>query len=520
MKNIISLFTALLITVFSFANNLTVTSVSAPTTTSMTVQVSWDNAWNVNSAPNNHDAVWLFVKAQDCTTPTRQWRHVNISAASIAAPNTSNLVASVPADQKGIFIRKNTFGVSATVSATITLTFATPFSSVAQVNFQAIGLEMVEVPQGAYELGDGLSTINRFYNTPITNLDITSEGSLAAGYIKSTSQVVPASFPKGFAKFYCMKYEISQHQYVTFLNTLNATQQAERVNNIIATNNYGFSGTNAQTGPSSSPSYRNAIRVITPSSNGNPAIFGSDLNTFSPPNTVDDGQHIACNFLAWDDLCAFLDWSALRPMTELEFEKACRGVGSRVNNEYAWGTVSINTTTNNIQNLGLDNEGISLSVSQSLNLGTTGIAGLSGTTIYFESSSRGPGRIGFLSNASSSTRNSAGATYYGIMEMTGNVMEQSVVVNDQVFGTQSYNFPIFFDGAHGDGNLSSHGYANVPTWPGAVSSIMRGGSYETTNITGQISDRTYVGSTVTGYSSINNISNWHSVGGRGVRSVY
>ncbi|MFN3345365.1 MAG: hypothetical protein ACK412_06920 [Chloroherpetonaceae bacterium] len=36
----------------------------------------------------------------------------------------------------------------------------------------------------------------------------------------------------------------------------------------------------------------------------------------------------------------YLAWSGLRPMTELEFEKACRGVEKGVPGEFAWGNAS------------------------------------------------------------------------------------------------------------------------------------------------------------------------------------
>jgi formylglycine-generating enzyme required for sulfatase activity len=42
------------------------------------------------------------------------------------------------------------------------------------------------------------------------------------------------------------------------------------------------------------------------------------------------------NILSWFDVAAYLDWAALRPMTELEFEKVCRGPENRIAGEYAW----------------------------------------------------------------------------------------------------------------------------------------------------------------------------------------
>ena len=99
-----------------------------------------------------------------------------------------------------------------------------------------------------------------------------------------------------------MKYEISQAQYAAFLSTLTSTQ----VSNRYSSSNYN--------------SYRNMITGTT----GN---YSSSL------------EDVACNYLTWMDGCAYADWAGLRPMTELEYEKACRGTSSPVAGEYAWGTL-------------------------------------------------------------------------------------------------------------------------------------------------------------------------------------
>ena len=43
------------------------------------------------------------------------------------------------------------------------------------------------------------------------------------------------------------------------------------------------------------------------------------------------------------NLCTYLDWAGLRPMTELEYEKICRGPSAPVAGEYAWGSTTIGT---------------------------------------------------------------------------------------------------------------------------------------------------------------------------------
>lgn len=58
-------------------------------------------------------------------------------------------------------------------------------------------------------------------------------------------------------------------------------------------------------------------------------------------NETTDGKWIACNWLTWMDGAAYTDWAALRPFTELEFEKAARGPQLVVNDEYSWGSTDL-----------------------------------------------------------------------------------------------------------------------------------------------------------------------------------
>ena len=46
------------------------------------------------------------------------------------------------------------------------------------------------------------------------------------------------------------------------------------------------------------------------------------------------------NWVSWDDGIAFAAWARLRPMTEFEYTKACRGPSEPVAGDYPWGTSS------------------------------------------------------------------------------------------------------------------------------------------------------------------------------------
>ena len=115
-----------------------------------------------------------------------------------------------------------------------------------------------------------------------------------------------------------------------------------------------------------------------------------------------------------------------------------------------------------------------------------------------------------------SNRVQAGATYYGIMEMGGNVWEQCVG------GGNGYDYSSFTT-INGDGSLTNLGLANVTGWPtsggGNSGTILRGGGYNSgvTNYV-QVSDRTFLaGSSLNGEAFNTNGTN--QVGGRGVRTM-
>ena len=168
--------------------------------------------------------------------------------------------------------------------------------------------------------------------------------------------------------------------------------------------------------------------------------------------------YVACNFLSWMDGAAYSDWAGLRPMTELEFEKACRGPETPVANEYAWGTVTVASDPYTLGNPSATNEGIASNYSTS-----AGNASYMTTT----SSINGPLRVGiFAANANNSGRITAGASYYGIMELSGNLWERAVTVGNAT-GRD-------FTGLHGNGALSTNGHANETAWPGLTSGEVTG----------------------------------------------
>jgi formylglycine-generating enzyme required for sulfatase activity len=179
------------------------------------------------------------------------------------------------------------------------------------------------------------------------------------------------------------------------------------------------------------------------------------------------------------DGCAYVDWAGLRPMTELEYEKACRGDQAAVPNEYPWGTSTIHASSYAaLNNPGENNE---LPNAPST---TAGNASYNTTDGAID----GPLRVGLFATASSS-RMTSGGSYYGIMELSGNLWDRVVTIGNAT-GRD-------FTGLNGNGQLSPNGHANQTLWPGisgsevtgATGSGFRGGDWDSPGNLSRVSAR-------------------------------
>jgi formylglycine-generating enzyme required for sulfatase activity len=486
------------------ANNVTVLNSSVPDADHIQFDISWDNSWYISGY--NYDAVWIFVKVQNCAGSST-WDHLDLSASGPdhSVSGGTGLIVEPSSGGKGVFIRRNSGGFG-TQSGTVTLQFASSMPAFATLNFHVFGIEMVWVPQGSFTVGDG-STSNTTHSTASfgsnnsTPRTITSEAAMIQDFLRNDKagdgaitahNAIPATFPKGYNGYYCMKYEISQQQYVAFLNKLSLLQQSNRIAAVPS----DPVGTLAMTTPANQN--RNAIRIRTTAAGSGPAVFDTDMNG---DGTFGDGDNVACNFLSWNDLLAYLDWAALRPMTELEFEKAGRGFNSTLLTEYAWGSTSITQAVSSA----LTNAETSSEVSTTAGNGLCAYNGGASTTL-------GPLRTGFAAT-STTIRVTAGASYWGILDLSGNVWEQTISCGYWNGGSRQPATYIF-TGVHGDGNLDFMGQFNVASWPTSLTAgaiVVRGGNWESSAQRAQLSDRNFV-------NNINeNNARVRRTGGRGVR---
>ena len=209
-------------------------------------------------------------------------------------------------------------------------------------------------------------------------------------------------------------------------------------------------------------------------------------------NESNDGEWVACNYISWMDVAAYTDWAALRPFTELEFEKACRGGQTAVNDEYAWGNTTLEPLTTSLLNKGTKSE--------APNQGNANVGG---------SQPQGPYRCGSYAGATS-TRTNSGAGYYGALDLSGNLYERTVTVGNTTGRG--------FTGTPGDGSLTSTGDATNSDWPGFVTSAVttatgsgfRGGDWLYYTRYARVSDRNDAAITIT--------SRYYSLGGRCARA--
>jgi formylglycine-generating enzyme required for sulfatase activity len=435
------------------ANNIQTANVSisgqnsAANFSLISYDISWENSWRTITNESNYDGAWIFVKFRKNNTSL--WQHATLNYAApgtaVACGHTQAVGSDLKtsADGKGIWMHRDAVGAGSVSWIGNKLRWNYGVDGVLDndsVEVKVFAVEMVYIPQGAYYLGSGSTTeVSRFRDgASDTYLNINSESAITVGTTAGnifgygttnmSSGSIPASYPKGYNAFWIMKHELSQQAYADFLNTLDFSAAAAR----------------------------------------NIGLFTSTHPTFTasfPERAVEN--------LATVDYLSWLDWSAMRPFTELEYEKACRGSNILpIANEYAWGNTSV-TGVSAIQDNGLNSEYFS--------------AG----NCNFNYILNRPMRCGAQATLTSN-RQASGGTYYGVMEMSGRV----------------------FNGLHGDGALNNAYTYNVANWPIAATGsglTFRGGGYQDGTATISISDRSSA-------SGVNNVRG-AAYGGRGARTA-
>lgn len=460
LRTCLALGIMLLTQTIAYGNNISITKVRLTDTNTVAKTVvvkfnlSWENSWR---DAVNWDAAWVFIKYK---SKKGKWKHLTMSLTGNAIGGSNIPVKiNVPQDKKGAFVYRQGAGNGTTQITDLTFSWNYGTDGLADLDSletRVFATEMVYVPEGSFVVGDGVSAgrlrnrdietdyviISDTASVPIIRRINENSGGGISGTPTFTIWVdgkkgidlagngvyAKPDFPTGYNAFYCMKYEVTQGQYADLLNTLSwdpALVNPEGINNV--TNDY---------------------TTFFPK----PAMIGQRFTI-----TLKDSVYVAarpdrgCNMMTGFGL-TFADWSGLRPMSEFEFEKACRGPLAPVPNETAAGVSYIANMPDARSILSGEENGtekVSTNASYIPYIYSTNIGGDGGT---------GPLRAGIWAT-DSSTRIRSGATYYGIMDMTNNLLEYIVY----------YDLDQNFNGGHGDGYVPGYQFVKYHNatgfWP-------------------------------------------------------
>lgn len=449
----------------SNANNVQVgaPSVGGQNTTShysiVNFDVSWENSWRTSTNESNYDAVWVFVKFRKSNSSL--WQHATLNygspgtAAASGHTEPAGATLSGTSDGKGVFVYRNANGTGNVSFTGAGLRWNYGADGVLDndsVEIRVFAVEMVYITPGQFYLGSGGTEVGTFKAGGTSNpYLVTSDSAITVGsgatdlsYSGSGDGVgpIPLAFPKGYNAFWSMKYEISEQQYADFLNSLDAARAALR--------DIGIPGT---------------------------------ANNYIPTH-----PERAAESLSGVDFLAIMDWMALRPMTELEYEKNCRGYNIMpVPNEYAWGNTTISGVT------AVNNPSTAQETPQN------------GNATYYSGAGflARPMRCGAFARDTTTSRTESGGSYYGVLDLSGNVQEYAMIVGNTTGRA--------FTGLHGDGNLNANGQADVANW--ATGGLAyRGGYYSDYDPNLRVSGRSYA-------LSFSNATRGAGYGGRGVRTA-
>ena len=394
----------------------------------ISVDARWGDSWFESSRPpfvtteTSWDALWVFAKYR--LGVDGPWQHVRLSRASEQLDQPAGVHVHLGAYDDdamhgpGAFVARASREDDDGVVAVQQIEFlwaveGQDLPPIADVSLVLIALEMAYVPAGVFVAGGVGEERSAFRAERI------DEGRVPDGF-----SALP-TWPNGYDAFYAMKYPLTQRQYATFLRSLRDDALDTRF-----------------VGPADP---RLAIAELA-------GGFGSKL------------PFVPMHHIGWDDALAYAAWAGLRPLSELEYEKAARGPQGAVADEYAWGSTHI------VHVAGFVAEGLLDERAKDPDGNAT-----------FAALTQGPIRAG-ASALPTDDRAGAGAGYYGLLDLSGNTGERVVRL------LPSGNA---FDGRHGDGRLEADGHANVPGWPSLDdrATIVRGGGWRSEPEALRLADR-------------------------------
>jgi hypothetical protein len=409
MSKITTLTVALLVTCnLILANNMLVQNVTTlgNDAVNKTIQVqfdiSWDNSWRDSI---NYDAAWIFMKFKDANG---LWQHVKLNPSGFVNGTGTANTLQVTSDKIGSWLYRSTLGSGTfnTIGMQLQWNYGlSGLTNVTGLEVRVFAVEMVYVPEGDFNCAKVFHNTSAFNsarsfsasgnNFPVINSRLSptltyNNGTIVTLRIKgdvgidsdNNGTIDNTTYPIGYKHFYCYKYELTEQQYADLLNTLTTTQ--------ITTLGLASTGITLSNGQ----------------------YFTSNPNK-------------ACGNSTEARLLAIADWSGLRPMSFLEFNKV------------SYGPLQPLLTQNNVCGYAILNGYAAHRSTCCFNDGWT-----SGNLV----------NVGSYATAVS-TSIEASASFYGVLDLTGNTHEPVVKLNN-----------LGFLNVNGDGALNSNGNHNVNNW--------------------------------------------------------
>ncbi|MDD5210631.1 MAG: SUMF1/EgtB/PvdO family nonheme iron enzyme [Elusimicrobiales bacterium] len=385
------------------ANHLAITGVNLfnPSTggsVSVGFTIAENNVTTGTSAGGGayNTADWIFVKFSTQAGADGTWNHATLTGGSVGAGATLALAA----DNKGVFLNHALSSAYWVAGATVTWNYVADGVVFSSVRVKVFAVSMVRVPQGSFVYNAG-GIGGDLYNNYGAGSQVT---------VSNASQLpsgAPAGWPNAYASFYIGRYEVTQGQYAEFLNTIPSGSAAALYEPTAA---YGHNITNAGV-------YPNKYAAVDPNA--------------------------AKSYLSISDAWSYLNWTGLRPPTEMEFEKAGRDINGDTRT-YPWGNTAPDLVTYTPPNEG------GTCIKKFLNYNNT-----AGCTKVLD-----VGR--YMSGDVYRTPAETGASPWGIADLAGNVWEFNI-------NCSWASVPL-----NGDGTLNLPGSWPVP---GASTVGLRGGSW-------------------------------------------
>ena len=336
------------------------------TTAIVQFDITWSNSWRHASF---FDAAWVFFKVR--VDDKSGWQPVRLAAdpASLGSSGAASKVLNpagfgqaqgtplefvVPDGDDGfvgMIVRRAADGVGVVDARKVTAVWDLAGNGKLNAELRAFGIEMVYIPEGPFYVGRGNGEIAPFAGKGYGGMELnwlyrhsgkldetaeplpfkfnigdlytwgvgTTKGDTPAYKVTSADAIptgrqkgqlwavdltpedggeIPAAFPNGYAGFYCMKHAYpTAGQYADFLNALTEAQAKPRY-------------------------YANGHGQAIARSGESPNF------TYAAPH-----PDARCPWLSFTDGAVWAAWAGLRPMTELEYEKACRGPQPAIPND-------------------------------------------------------------------------------------------------------------------------------------------------------------------------------------------